>query len=181
MLDHPPERGWLFRYVEDPADKLSKALGRPPPSRPVAAVRLADQTMAPRVVALVDSGSERTLASPALARAIGVDLTNSPEGTIHIGGGPRLARFATVRIELYADVLRDDTPPLDEWEAEIGFFDKWAPPWAVVLGGVGFFDRFTVTLHRAAGAFVVEPWNAFDRRYGTLWETVDDRQPRFRM
>jgi len=172
--------GQLFRYVEDPADELSKALGRGAPLRPVVPVRLADVTPAPRVAALVDSGSERTLASPVLARAIGVDLTDCPEGTIQIGGGPRLARFATVTIELYADLLDDESPSLDTWEAEVGFFDKWSPAWAVVLGGVGFFDRYTVTMHRAASALVVEPWSAFDERFGTLFETVDDRQPRFK-
>jgi hypothetical protein len=176
----PPEGGWLFRYVEDPADDLSKMLGRPPPMRPAVAVRLIDQQPSPRVVSLVDSGSERTLASPALARAIGVDLTNAPEGRIHIGGGGRDVRFATVRLELYHDVLNDAEPPLDEWEAEVGFFDKWSPAWPVLLGGVGFFDRYTVVMHRAAMALVLESWRAFDDRHGTIWESVDDSQPRFR-
>ena len=172
--------GWLFRYVEDPADDLSQRLGRQPPYRPVAPVRLVDRHRAPRVAAVVDSGSERTLASPVLARAIGVDLTSAPEGVIHVGGGPRQVRFATVTIELHADLLNDQAPPLDQWDAEVGFFDQWSPAWAVLLGGVGFFDRFTVTLHRAARAFVVEPQEAFDERFGTLYDTVDDRQPRFR-
>lgn len=89
-------------------------------------------------------------------------------------------RFATVGVELYASLLDDDAPALDHWDAEVGFFDKWSPPWAMVLGGIGFFDRFTVTFHRAACAFIIEGWDAFDERYGTLFETVDDRQPRFR-
>lgn len=171
----------MFRYVEDPADELSRKLGRPAPMRPAAAVRLCDRRPSPRVVALVDSGSERTLASPALARAVQVDLTSAPEGEIQIGGGKRRVRFATVTIGLYPDVLNDDSAALDEWDAEVGFFDVWSPPWAVVLGGVGFFDRFTVSLHRHATAFVIESSNAFDERYGTLYETVEVRQPRFRM
>jgi hypothetical protein len=171
---------WLFRYVEDPGDDLSVKLHRTPPLRPVVPVRLLDSMRGPRVAALIDSGSDRTLASPVLARAIGVDLADAPEGTIGVGGGERRARFATVTLELYADLLDDSAAPLDTWEAEVGFFDSWEPPWAVVLGGVGFFDRFTVTLHRAAAALVLEQQDRFDKRFGTLYETVDRRQPRFR-
>jgi hypothetical protein len=171
----------MFRYVEDPADELSRRLNRSPPLRPVAPVRIIDHGTTPRVAALVDSGSERTLASPTLARAAGVDLRQAPEGLLHIGGGVRQVRFATVRLELYGDLLDDEAESLLSWDAEVGFFDRWYPPWAMVLGGVGFFDRFTVALHRAAAAFVIEPWDAFDERYGTLFETTEDaRQPRFR-
>jgi hypothetical protein len=129
---------------------------------------------------LIDSGSERTLASPTIARSIGVDLRDAPEGTVGVGGKTRTVRFATVNIEIYADLLNEDTRALDSWEAEVGFISSWEPPWAIVLGGIGFFDRFTVTLHRAAAALVVENQGRFDDRFGPLYETVDNRQPRFR-
>ena len=132
------------------------------------------------MTALVDSGSERTLAAPGLARAIGVEPDRAREIRIGIGGEWRRVRFADVTIRLYQDVLDDDSPLLTEWQAEVGFFSSWEPPWAVVLGQTGFFDKFTVTMHRGVPALAVEPWDAFDDRFGVEVADVDVRQPRFR-
>ena len=145
------------------------------------AVRLMDRHRAPRVAALVDSGSERTYAAPALARSIGVDLAGATEVTVRIGGGPQRVRFATVQLALFRDLLDDDDrEPLAEWEATVGFFNKWEPPWSVVLGQRGFFDRFTVTMHRAVPALVVDRYEAFDEQFGRQIDEADNRQPRFR-
>ena len=40
----------------------------------------------------------------------------------------------------------------------------------MVLGQVGFLDRFTVTFHRGA-ALAIEDWAVFDKRFGTASTT----------
>lgn len=170
----------LFRYMEDPADALAALLGKPPPLRPVVSVRLGHAGVrAPMSVALVDSGSERTLAAPGLARVLNVDLDGAVEGTLGIGGQPRRVRFATVEIELFAELFRSAQEPVSSWNAEVGFLTSWEPAWPVLLGQTGFFDEFTVSMHRGANALVIEPWESFDERYGIQIEDADDRQPRF--
>ncbi len=171
---------WLFRYVDDPADETAKKLGLPPPLRPAVALRLSDKRSAPRVLALVDSGSERTLAAPGLARAIGVDLDGAVKTTIGIGGKWRTISVAEVTLQLYREVLNDDEAPLAEWRADVGFFSDWTPTWPALLGRLGFFDRFTVTMHGGIPAFVVEPYELFDERFGVQIETAEVAQPRFR-
>ena len=171
----------MFRYVEEPATETAELLGEPPALRPVVAVRLTDHHPAPRVAALVDSGSERTYAAPALGRSIGVDLRDATEVSVRIGGGQQRVRFATVQLALFRDLLDDDDPtPLAEWEATVGFFNKWEPPWSIVLGQRGFFDHFTVTMQRAVPALVVDSYDAFDEQFGVLIDEADNRQPRFR-
>jgi hypothetical protein len=58
--------------------------------------------------------------------------------------------------------------PLFSWQTEVGFFDTWEPPRPVLLGQVGFFDHFTVSMSHSAQALAVEPWNEFDQRFGAL-------------
>lgn len=176
----PLEKAHLFRYVEDPADELSSKLGKPP-LRPVVAVRLGyagKQT--PLNVALVDSGSERTLAAPSLARILNIDLAGAIEGTIGIGGSPRSVRFTTVELELYEHLFASGQSPISSWNAEVGFLTSWEAAWPVLLGQTGFFDEFTVTMQRGAHALAIEPWDAFDHRFGVQIEESDDSQPRFR-
>lgn len=132
------------------------------------------------MLALVDSGSERTLAAPGLARAIGVDLSDAVEVTLGIGGNTRRVRFAEVTVQLYQDVLNDEQEALAEWRCDVGFFSTWDPPWSMVLGRAGFFDQFTTTFHGDLAAMVVEPYDAFDERWPPAVEVVNDRQPRFR-
>lgn len=176
-MSEPP---WIFRYVEDPADETARRLGRSAPLRPAVTVRLSDRNDSPRIVALVDSGSERTLAAPGLARAIGVDLSSTPEVEIGIGGGWRGVRFAAVRLQMFPTLFGAKEEPLAEWEAEVGFFTNWTPAWGVVLGGIGFFDQFTVTMQRAVPALAVDRYEEFDERYGSIIEVTDETQPRFR-
>ncbi|MDQ4142359.1 MAG: hypothetical protein M3198_01210, partial [Actinomycetota bacterium] len=90
-----------------------------------------------------------------MARAIGIEPDETREFTIGIGGGARLVRPAQVTIELYPELDTDDAP-LTSWETEVGFFTTWEPPWAVLLGQVGFFDKFTVSMSRLAQALAIE-------------------------
>lgn len=116
--------------------------------------------------ALVDSGSENVLAAPGVARAVGVTPDPATEIELGIGGRGRRVRFADVTLRLNPPTGVEG-PPV-EWAAEVGFFAEWEPPWSVVLGQKGFFDQFTVTIHRAARAVAIEPLDAFDQRFGTL-------------
>ena len=53
-----------------------------------------------------------------------------------------------------------------EWQADVGFIASWEPPWGLLLGQRGFFDRFTVTLNRYAQGFAIEDIDVFDQRFG---------------
>ena len=154
-------------------------LGEAAPLRPIAVVRLRAREQSTRVLALVDSGSERCLAAPGVAREIGVNLDSATEVKLGIGGAPRRVRFADVQLELFLGSPGDDSPPIASWTAPVGFLGDWEPAWPVLLGEKGFFDQFTVTMHRSARAFVVEPWEAFDQRFGVMIEIADKTQPRF--
>jgi len=115
--------------------------------------------------ALVDSGSEHTLIAPFLAEDAGVDLEHpNYEASIGMGGAVHDVRFADVTLRLQSP--GDDDDDYFEWQAEIGVPDVWRIPFPVLLGQHGFFDRFTITMHRSAALTVVEDWGAFDERFG---------------
>jgi hypothetical protein len=48
------------------------------------------------------------------------------------------------------------------------FVDGWHSDGLVLLGSVGFLDRFTVTASRFAQAVAVEDRDAFDDRFGVV-------------
>jgi len=53
------------------------------------------------------------------------------------------------------------------WNAEIGVVSSnRRPPWPVLLGQIGFFDQFTVCMHRHAHATAIQPFGAFDETFG---------------
>lgn len=142
-------------------------------------VRLVGAFEAPtKVAALVDSGSEHTLAAPWLARAIGAELDASRTATIGIGGSSRPITFADVTLQLFRPPGSRSGGEFVEWQAEVGFFTAWEPAWGVLLGQVGFFDHFTVTLQRQAQALAVEPAEAFDDRFGILIRESDEQRGR---
>jgi hypothetical protein len=173
-------RPHLFRYMEDPADELASLLGDPPPLRPTVPVRLSHlDRSTPTLLALVDSGSERTLAAPGLARVLNVDLSEAVQGVIGIGGGPRKAAFTSVHVELLERPFDSAAQVVAEWDVRVGFLTSWEPAWSVVMGQRGFFDQFTVTMHRSAHCLVIETWDAFDGRFGVQIDESRDDQPRF--
>jgi len=63
--------------------------------------------------------------------------------------------------------------------AELGFFDAWEPAWPAVLGQVGFFDRFTVTMSRQAMLLSIEDRDAFDERFGVPTTAAPEPPSRF--
>lgn len=163
MSDTEPP--WVFPYVTEPGSESTPDA----PIRPAVAVSLVapDGSESPKFLALVDSGSERTLAGPGLGRLARPSYAEPPrEMTLHIGGAARPTVFGEVTLRLYEHVSSVDEPPLIEWSAEVGFFKRWEPPWAVVLGQRGFFDRFTVSMSRFSMALALEDRDEFDARYG---------------
>jgi len=145
---------------------------------PVRLAHLGQVTL--RAIALVDSGSERVFAAPSMARQLRLDLSGAPEADIGLGGERRRVRFMYVGIQLFRDLLVGNDAPLTDWEADVAFLMDWEPPWAVVLGRDGFFDKFTVTMHGGVPALVLEPSGAFDERFGVEIAAAQKTQPRFR-
>jgi hypothetical protein len=114
--------------------------------------------------ALVDSGAERVLAAPGIARQIKVTPDRDHPTPLKIGGETRLVHPVDVTLRLAPEL---ELPGV-EWQAEVGFFSEWtSAPWQVLLGQVGFFDQFTVTFSRHALQVAIEDMPTFDQRYGT--------------
>jgi hypothetical protein len=61
-----------------------------------------------------------------------------------------------------------DPDQLQQWEALVGFVEGWHSFGLVLLGSVGFLDRFTVTASRFAQAIAVENHDTFDKRFGVV-------------
>ncbi len=88
--------------------------------------------------------------------------------------------FTTIHVELLDKPFDTSASVIADWDAEVGFLTTWEPAWPVLMGQTGFFDQFTVTMHRSAHALVVEPWEVFDERFGVQIESAGKEQPRFR-
>lgn len=150
---------WLYPYQEDGPRRESVVL------RPVVPITLVGTDVAPTALALVDSGSEHLLAAPWLAVAAGVDPDASGDRlSLGIGGDTVGARFVSLTLRLHP-VGADDDEFVD-WQADVGFVTTWRPTWPMLLGQVGFLDRFTVTMSRQAQLTAVEKWEMFDQRFG---------------
>jgi hypothetical protein len=144
--------------------------------RPAVPLRLTGPAGEQTVLALVDSGSDHVLAAPWVAQAIGVDLHQAPEDGIRIGGAERLTRFVSTHLVLPPPQGVDDDPV--EWDTDVGFFDSWDPLWPAVLGQIGFFDQFTVTMSRQATLLAIEDWDEFDTRFGVPSAPPPELPPR---
>lgn len=81
-----------------------------------------------------------------------------------IGGETVLVDFLDVQLRLHPPGGTENT--YIEWGTEVGFVSHWRPSWSMLLGQVGFLDKFTVTMHRHAQALAVEAFEAFDWRFG---------------
>jgi hypothetical protein len=174
----PASHSWVFPYVEEPHSKPRHPDGSPVlrPALEVALVGPAGEYQS--VLALVDSGCEHTLAAPFLMRAIQADPDPNRELYLGIGGGSRQIRFTDVLLRLGPPGTSAEES--EEWQAEIGFFTSWEPPWPVILGQIGFFDHFTVTMNRYSQALAVEPFDEFDKRFQVQMRESEDRRRRFR-
>jgi hypothetical protein len=164
-VSYGPRRPWVFPYVEEPVYR-----GHPPDQRsvlrPLLELTIVGDIDEAKVAALVDSGAENTLLGPWLPRAVGLNPDPSTEIVLGVGGGKRRVQFCDLTLRLSCP--DEGAEPDVEWQAEVGVLvDAWEPPFPAVLGQLGFFDKFTVTLHRGVPAIVVEDWAAFDKRFET--------------
>jgi hypothetical protein len=157
---------WVFPYTEDVVSRTSAATDRTilRPAMKVTMVAREEQG----VLALVDSGSEHTLSGMGLARVIDAAPDPDREMVLGVGGAWRKARFTEITLRL--DAPEASRTERLEWEATVGFFTQWEPPWGLLLGQIGFFDHFTVTMNRISQAFALEAVDEFDRRYGVQIE-----------
>lgn len=163
MAEQPP-LPWLYPYREDPQHTR---LGQPV-FRPFVPVSLAAAgASTPELEGLIDTGADGVLASDLLAEELGLDLSKHEGEARHaVGGRTVTARYKTVALCLHH---HDSAPDkLRQWEALVGFVEGWHSFGLVLLGSVGFLDRFTVTASRFAQAIAVEERDAFDDRFGVV-------------
>lgn len=108
--------------------------------------------------ALVDTGAENVLAAAWIADFAGIDLSMITDRVlIGIGGQVAEVTFAEVEMRLHSPDEADD---FISWRADVGFVPGWLAPFALVLGQVGFLDRFTMTFHRGAATLAIEERDA---------------------
>lgn len=164
MAEAQPQLPWLYPYRED---AQSTRLGDPV-FRPFVPVSLVNGDQCTwQLTGLIDSGADAILASDLLTEQLGVDLDDHEGHTTHaVGGRVAVARYKTVGLRLHS--READEQRYVEWQAQVGFIEGWHSDGLVLLGNVGFLDRFTVTMSRFAQALAVEERTAFDERYGTV-------------
>lgn len=166
---------WLYPYTEDPTPGAAERADRTGDIslRPVVLVEMVGSSGSQVFPALVDSGSGYNVVGPWIGRATGALPTpQSPELEIGLGGGTRKVRFVDSLMRLIPPPGSTELPY--EWNAKVGILDKWEPPWAL-LGQVGFFDQFTVTMNRWARGMLIESLEAFDRRVPVVHEEAEAR------
>ena len=102
---------------------------------------------------------------------IGIDNDSTDRLTLGIGGGVVEAQFAFVTLRLHRDHAANGD--LVEWSTEVGFIEPWDAEFYVILGQIGFFDNFTVSMSRTALTVHVErPDALYDR---LVEQGFDDR------
>jgi hypothetical protein len=172
-MEKPP---WLFPYVEDPSAVGHYPDGTREVLRPIVNVRV--EGMKDQLLALVDSGSERTLLAPWIARDAELDLGRAiRQITLGIGGDTLEVDLIECRLSLIPPGDLEAEPIT--WEAEVGVIVRnWRPPWQMLLGQIGFFDHFTISMHRHAHVTAIEPYERFDERFGVYIEEASQRQRR---
>jgi hypothetical protein len=125
------------------------------------------------------------VAAPWIAQDIGVMPDSGREIMLKIGGSPRRVRFADVTIQLLPPERGlfeggYDPAEVHEWQVQMGFFTEWqSPPWNVVLGQVGFFDKFTATFNRDSQALAVSDLGQFDEWFPPAAARPLPPEPRF--
>lgn len=155
---------WLYAYREDAQSTRIDG----PVFRPFVPVSLVHGDQSTLLLAgLIDTGADSVLASNLLAEQLEVDLDDHDGETTHaVGGRVVTARYKTIGVRLHP---RDaDESEYIQWEAQVGFIEGWHSDGLVLLGSVGFLDRFTVTASRFAQAVAVEEREAFDNRFGVV-------------
>jgi hypothetical protein len=115
----------VFPYAEAPTSGQTHPTGRYV-FRPVVNITLVgpeSQTESEYAtfLALVDSGAERVLAAPGVARQIRVTPDRTHAEPLKIGGEVRMVHPAEVTLRLSPELGL----PGVEWRADVGFFSEW--------------------------------------------------------
>jgi len=101
----------------------------------------------------------------------GIDLRSGRHTVLQVGGGHRSIWVVDANLQLCDPELARDGRECEpensyDFKAEVGFFEHWNdPPFLVILGQVGFFNRFTVSLSRFSQVIVVDDQDSLDRRF----------------
>jgi len=163
-LAEPGPLPWLYPYREDPYfTRMDQPIFRP--FIEVSMDHGGETTTA--LDGLVDTGADAILASDLLAEELGIDLDDHEGETSHgVGGKYHKAQYKTVSLRLHAGDA--EVSEYREWETRVGFVQGWHSYSFVLLGSVGFLDRFTVTASRFAQAVAAEERDAFDDRFGVV-------------
>lgn len=114
------------------------------PSRPLIDIEV-DNSGVP-IKGLIDTGAVNTLLDRWVAEDAGIDLTESEERPLRVGGRDYTGRFVTVSLACAGHM----------WEAEVGFCDDWQAGWAL-LGHYAFLRHFTLVVRAADLEFELEP------------------------
>lgn len=160
--NQPPP--WVYPYRED---AQSTRLGEPV-LRPFVPISLCygDQSTW-ELVGLIDTGADTILVSDLLTVQLGIDLSDNEGETTHaVGGRVLTARYKTINMRLHPSDAEEGE--YREWQAQVGFVQSWHSDGFVLLGSVGFLDRWTVTASRFAQAIAIEDRDVFDERFGTV-------------
>ncbi len=104
---------------------------------------------------LLDTGSDDTIFPQGIATAIGIDLTNAPQLTIHLAGrGPFPCRYAQAGLR-----ITDGLTETYEWPAVIGFVP--VPLLNPLFGHAGFLQFFDAEFRGADREVILKPNPSF--------------------
>jgi hypothetical protein len=155
MVESPaqPPQPWLYPYREDPRETR---LSGEPVFRPFVCVSLANgEEHTALLDGLVATAASGVYASAELAEALGIDLSDH-EGEVEavVNGSDRTVtvRYKTLTLRLHPSDGSEDV--YRQWQTKVGFIENWHR--YVVLGNVGFLDRFRVTFGGSSKAVAIE-------------------------
>jgi hypothetical protein len=138
-----------FREIPEPGAATSRA-------RPIVDVVVEGLEIAPQAC-LIDSGATVIRLGAHVAEICGIDTSDAPQTRLAVGGALVTARMAEVSLRVTGD---GDT---HEWTAPVWFCEPWVPSFGL-LGLIGFFDQFEVTIAAYDEWFELKPVS--ERRSG---------------
>lgn len=161
---------WAFPYVRE-TSAGQHPLGRETLRPLVDALVVGPSGPSNRYGALVDSGCDYVLVTRQVADEAGIDSEAGIPYRVFMGGEPREIRVVHAEVRLCDPKIPDADEACRfhnvlEWTAQVGIFINWSnAPFQMVLGQVGFFDQFTVSMNHAARAVVIENLDELAKRH----------------
>lgn len=141
-----------------PRPHLGVPAGQQVHYRPVLPVQISGPGGSQLFDGLVDSGADDTIFPEVVAQRLGIDLSASaPRRVDLVGRAPLMIRYAPLTLRI-SDGVRETY----EWDAVVGFAPLALP--RALLGQIGFFDGFDVTLRRARREMEIVPQSGFAGR-----------------